>query len=60
MMNRQSTLNYIFTGIIFLLIIMSIGILYRTEQLQDQVDSLQGQVNTYRTLIFNLYGENGG
>ncbi|BCK42945.1 TPA: hypothetical protein TXT63_001067 [Streptococcus suis] len=59
-MNRQSTLNYIFTGIIFLLIIMSIGILYRTEQLQDQVDSLQGQVNTYRTLIFNLYGENGG
>ncbi|HEM3172922.1 TPA: hypothetical protein U0921_000700 [Streptococcus suis] len=59
-MNRQSTLNYIFTGIIFLLIIMSIGILYLTEQLQDQVDSLQGQVNTYRTLIFNLYGENGG
>ncbi|WP_421432274.1 hypothetical protein [Streptococcus suis] len=59
-MNRQSTLNYIFTAIIFLLIIMSIGILYRTEQLQEQVDSLQGQVNTYRNLIFNLYGENGG
>ncbi|HEM5467692.1 hypothetical protein HO933_05315 [Streptococcus suis] len=59
-MNRQSTLNYIFTGIIFLLIIMSIGILYRTEQLQRQVYSLQGQVNTYRVLIFNLYGKNGG
>ncbi|HEL1894171.1 TPA: hypothetical protein TX926_000577 [Streptococcus suis] len=59
-MNKQSTVNYILTCIIVLLIIVCIGIFYRTEQLQEQVDSLQGQVNTYRTLIFNLYGRNGG
>lgn len=59
-MNKQSTINYLLTGLIILLILVSVGLTYRTEQLQDQVDSLQGQVNTYRTLIFNLYGENGG
>lgn len=45
---------------IVLQVIVSLGLLYRTEQLQAEVDSLQGQINTYRTLIFNLYGKDGG
>ncbi|AGZ23314.1 hypothetical protein HO831_00590 [Streptococcus suis] len=59
-MNKQSTVNYLLTGLIILLILVSVGLIYRTEQLQEQVYSLQGQVNTYRVLIFNLYGKNGG
>ncbi|HFU4203796.1 TPA: hypothetical protein ACGO8F_001394 [Streptococcus suis] len=57
---RQYMYNTLVAVCIMFLIAVSIGLLYRTEQLQEQVDSLQGQVNTYRTLIFNLYGENGG
>ncbi|NQI90752.1 hypothetical protein HO581_04780 [Streptococcus suis] len=59
-MNKQSTVNYLLTGLIILLILVSVGLIYRTEQLQEQVYSLQGQVNTYRVLIFNLYGKHGG
>ncbi|AIG44402.1 TPA: hypothetical protein U1137_000519 [Streptococcus suis] len=59
-MNKQSTVNYLLTGLIILLILVSVGLIYRTEQLQEQVSNLQGQVNTYRVLIFNLYGKNGG
>ena len=59
-MKRQSIINYIWAGIILLMFLMLAGILYKTEQLQEQVNNLQGQINTYRTLIFNLYGKNGG
>ncbi|HFU4025614.1 TPA: hypothetical protein ACGO0F_001322 [Streptococcus suis] len=57
---RKYIFNLLVVVCIVLLMAISIGLLYRTDQLQNQVDSLQGQVNTYRTLIFNLYGENGG
>lgn len=57
---RKYIYNLLVVVCIVLLMAISIGLLYRTDQLQNQVDNLQGQVNTYRTLIFNLYGENGG
>ncbi|MGT2911345.1 hypothetical protein ACVR1I_06475 [Streptococcus cameli] len=59
-MKRQSIINYILASIILLMFLMLAGILYKTEQLQEQVNNLQGEFNTYRTLIFNLYGQNGG
>ncbi|HFU4545307.1 TPA: hypothetical protein ACGPBV_002004 [Streptococcus suis] len=57
---RKCIFNLLVVVCIVLLMAISIGLLYRTDQLQNQVDNLQGQVNTYRTLIFNLYEENGG
>ena len=53
-------LNGIITAFIISLVVVIVLLYVRTEQLQGQVDKLQGQINTYRELIFNLYGENGG
>lgn len=45
---------------IILQTICTVGLLYRTEQLQHQVDVQQMQIDVYRQLIFNLYPKNGG
>lgn len=56
----SNSFKWAFAAFVISLVVVIVLLYVRTEQLQGQVDKLQGQINTYRTLIFNLYGKNGG
>ena len=59
-MRIKTIFKWLLAIYIILQTICTVGLLHRTEQLQEQADTLQMQVDTYRNLIFELYGENGG